>query len=172
MSQRIDIEADDVPELLDKPGVLRQLEGVDAMRLQAMRLPDALHGRGTDPSRFGHHAKRPVGRLARRISHGQIDYALDRCRGRGRLPGFRVLSRRSPSTPSRMNRSCHRQTTGLDNPERLMISVVPQPSPVARMTLARATCFRRRFPSLTMASSRRRSSDVTFTTIPALILRA
>jgi hypothetical protein len=85
MSRRIDIEADDVPELLDKPGVLRQLEGVDAMRLQAMRLPDALHGRGTDPNRFGHHPKRPVGRLARRISHGQIDYALDRCRGRGRL---------------------------------------------------------------------------------------
>ena len=37
-----------------------------------------------------------------------------------------------------MKRSCQRQTTGLDKPERRMISLVPQPSPVASMTLARA----------------------------------
>jgi hypothetical protein len=30
----------------------------------------------------------------------------------GRLPGVRVLSRVSPSTPSAMNRACHLHTTG------------------------------------------------------------
>ena len=61
--------------------------------------------------------------------------------GSGGLPGLRVLSRVSPSTPSAMNRACHLHTTGLDLPERRMISAVPQPSAVARMMLARHTCF-------------------------------
>ena len=38
--------------------------------------------------------------------------------GSGGLPGLRVLSRVSPSTPSAMNRACHLHTTGLDSPER------------------------------------------------------
>ena len=61
--------------------------------------------------------------------------------GSGRLPGGRVLSRRRPSTPSCMNRSCQRQTTGFDRPERRTISSVPQSSAVARITRARAECF-------------------------------
>jgi hypothetical protein len=40
-----------------------------------------------------------------------------------------------------MNRACHRHTTGLALPDRRMISAVPQPSAVARMILARQTCF-------------------------------
>lgn len=62
--------------------------------------------------------------------------------GSGGMPGLRVLSRVSPSTPFAMNRACHRHTTGLDLPERRMISVVPQPWAVARMMLARHTCLR------------------------------
>ena len=57
------------------------------------------------------------------------------------LPSLRVLSRVSPSTPSAMNRACHRHTTGFDLPDRRMISAVPQPSAVARMMAARHTCF-------------------------------
>src|SRR5258706_9951678 len=38
-------------------------------------------------------------------------------------------------------RACHLHTTGFDLPERRMISAVPQPSAVARMMLARHTCF-------------------------------
>jgi len=53
--------------------------------------------------------------------------------GNGGLPGLRVLSRVSPSTPSAMNRSCQRQTTGLALPDCRIISAVPQPSAVARM---------------------------------------
>lgn len=74
--------------------------------------------------------------------------------------GLRVLSRISPSTPSRMKRSCHRQTTGLDRPERRMISVVPHPSAVASMTRARAACFCRVLRSATIASRRMRSCRV------------
>jgi hypothetical protein len=64
--------------------------------------------------------------------------------GSGGLLGLRVLSRVSPSTPSAMNRACQRHTTGLALPDRRMISVVPQPSAVARTILARQTCFLRR----------------------------
>src|ERR1700716_592549 len=75
----------------------------------------------------------------------------------GALPGLRVFSRNSPSTPSAMNRACQVHTTGLALPERRMISAVPQPSAVARIILARHTCFCGALRSATIASSRRRS---------------
>src|SRR5262249_17466606 len=77
-----------------------------------------------------------------------------------------------PVTPSPMNRPCHRHTTGFDLPDRRLISAVPQPSAVARMMLARQTCFCGALRSEMIASSRWRSARVTFTTIPALMMRA
>src|ERR1700716_2027469 len=68
-----------------------------------------------------------------------------------------------------MNPACQVHTTGFDLPDRRMISAVPQPSAVARITLARHTCFCGALRSATIASSRRRSARVTLTTIPALI---
>ena len=76
------------------------------------------------------------------------------------------------STPSAMNPACHLHTTGFDLPNRRIISAVPQPSAVARMMLARQTCFCGALRSNTIASSRWRSARVTFTTIPALMSRA
>jgi len=52
-----------------------------------------------------------------------------------------VLSRNRPATPSAMKRACQVHTTGFDLPDRRMISVVPQPSAVARMILARPDMF-------------------------------
>jgi hypothetical protein len=49
---------------------------------------------------------------------------------------------------------------------------VPQLSAVARMMLARQTCFCGALRSEMIASSRWRSARVTFTTIPALMMRA
>jgi len=71
-----------------------------------------------------------------------------------------------------MKRACQRHTTGLALPDRRMISDVPQPSAIARMVLARQTCFCSALRSDTIASSRRRSSGATLTVIPALIMRA
>jgi hypothetical protein len=62
--------------------------------------------------------------------------------------------------------------TGLDNSERCIISLVPRPSPIARMTLARLTCFCLALRSPTIDSSRSRSSGVTVMLIPALMRAA
>jgi hypothetical protein len=78
--------------------------------------------------------------------------------GSGGLPGLRVLSRVSPSTPSAMKRACQRHTTGLALPDRRMISDVPQPSAVARddfgapdMLLRRVAIGHNRFKPRTVA---------------------
>jgi hypothetical protein len=90
--------------------------------------------------------------------------------GKGGVPGGRVRSRRSPSTPSFMNRSCQRHTQSLETPARRMIALVPSPSAVARMILARQTCFCGRLRSATTASRRARSAAETSTVIPSRIL--
>src|SRR2546430_17736392 len=102
--------------------------------------------------------------LAINRPQGQIDHPLNGVGRQRGLPGLRVLSRNSPSTPSAMNRACQVHTTGFDLPDRRMISAVPQPSAVARITLARHTCFCGALRSATIASSRRRSARVTLTT--------
>ncbi len=81
--------------------------------------------------------------------------------GSGGMREGRVLSRRSPSTPSAMNRSCQRQTHGLDTPTRRMIAFVPSPSAVARMIFARQTHFCGLFRSAATASKRARSARTT-----------
>jgi hypothetical protein len=89
--------------------------------------------------------------------------------GRGGRRAGRVLSRSSPGTPSRMNRACQRQTHGFDLPVRRMISAVPHPSAVAKMILARQTCFCGLLRSATTASRRARSAALTSTLIPSRI---
>src|SRR5262249_54348681 len=92
--------------------------------------------------------------------------------GSGGLPGLRVLSRSSPSTPCSINRACQRHTTGLALPDRRMISAVPQPSAGARMIWARHTCFCGAQRSAAIALRRRRSTGGTLTTLPAPMTRA
>ena len=141
MGRRIDIEADDVVELLGEGRVVGQLEGAPAMRREAVGVPD-LHDRGRgDAGRLGHRAPRPVGRLVRRRLERQRDDLGRPLGASGALPGGRVLSRSSPSTPSAMKRSCQRQTQVLDLPVAAMIAEVPRPSAVSRMIRARQTCF-------------------------------
>ncbi len=101
------------------------------MRGELMGLKDALPERKLTLAAFA--SIRPVQWLA---SPGGRPSAKSTTRctvaaGSGGLPGLRVLSRVSPATPSAMNRSCHRQTTGLALPDRRMIAAVPQPSAVA-----------------------------------------
>jgi len=51
---RVEIELDDVAHLLDEQRVGRELEGLDAVRLQPKGLPDAMDGRGRMADRRGH----------------------------------------------------------------------------------------------------------------------
>ena len=81
----------------------------------------------------------------------------------------RVLSRRSPSTPSAANRSCQRQTQVLDLPVSRMIAFVPTPSALSNTIRARQTCFCGALRSLTRARSRSRSAVVTEIEMPVRI---
>ena len=53
----------------------------------------------------------------------------------------RVLSRRSPSTPSAANRSCQRQTQVLDVLVSRMIGLAPASLALSKTICARQTCF-------------------------------
>jgi hypothetical protein len=170
MRRRIDIEAGNIAEFVGKLVIIRQLERADPMRRKLVGFENALRRAKADASRLG--SMRPVQCV---VSPGGVPIVRSTTRltvsaGSGALPGFRVLSRSSPSTPSCMNRSCQRQTTGFDLPDCRITSRVPQPSAVARMTLARQTCGALR--SEMIAASRQRSSGVTVTMIPVFMLAA
>ena len=81
--------------------------------------------------------------------------------GSGAVPGSRVLSRSRPSTPSAAKRSCQRHTHGFDLPVARMIAIVPSPSAVARIILARQTTLLGWFRSATSCSSRACSAGLT-----------
>ena len=74
---RIDVEPDDVLELGGKGRVIGQLELIHPVRFEAVRAPNTLHRADADPDRLGHGRRRPVGRLARRRSSGEIDDLTD-----------------------------------------------------------------------------------------------
>ena len=74
--RRIDVEPDDVAQLADEVRVIGQLELPDAMRLEPVRAPDALHGTDADTHRLGHRPACPMRPFARRLLHGQRDDAL------------------------------------------------------------------------------------------------
>ena len=118
MGGRIDVEADDVLELVGELRIVRQLERPDPVRRELMGLQMRCTERRLMPAALA--IARPVQWV---VSPGgrperQRDHPLHRAAGSGGLPGLRVLSRSSPSTPSAMKRACQRQTTGFDLPER------------------------------------------------------
>ena len=61
--RRVQVQADDVGEFVDELGITGNLEGLDAMRLETMGVPDALHGRRRDALRAGHGAATPMSRV-------------------------------------------------------------------------------------------------------------
>ena len=171
MGGRIDIETDDVPELLDKLRVLRQFERPDTVRRELVSFQDALHRTQAHSGRLGKFPARPVGRPAAAPRPDRPP--AERCwAAAGAYQACASCRATALRRPPPMNRACQVPTTGFDLPDRRMISAVPQPSAVARITLARHTCFCGALRSATIASSRRRSARVTLTTIPALIMRA
>ena len=69
--------------LAAKTGVARALEGPQAMRLQVVPPPDALHRAQREPHRLGHRTAGPMGRLMRWFGAGQR-YQSGRFVGRDR----------------------------------------------------------------------------------------
>ena len=88
---------------------------------------------------------------------------------RGDLPGGRVLSRTTPSTPSSMQRCCQRRTVGFDFPVRRMISIVPNPPADNSTILARHTSCCGVVRPTTKASNRPRSPGRSWRIIPFLM---
>lgn len=85
MGRQIDAEANHVHHFLGELRILRELEGADAVRLKAMRLPDALDRAQADAGGFGHRPPGPMCDLARWFAKGEVDHTLDDLRRQGRL---------------------------------------------------------------------------------------
>jgi hypothetical protein len=171
MRRRIDVQADDVPELGGEGGSLDSLKafkrwgcrpwGLQIRCTEAREMPTAFPG-----------ADRPVGRLTGRRRAGQASTWSTVSAGNGAMPGGRDFSRNSPAIPSGMNRSCQRQTVGLATPACRAIAIVPTPSPLKRMIRARQTCFCGLPGAATIASRRARSPALTAIATFDLILRS
>ena len=91
---RVHVEADDVLDLLGEIGIVGALEGAEAMRLQPMRLPQALDGaQAMMPTALA--MARPVQWVASPGGSEQVSsstFATTLAES-GALPGLRVLSR-------------------------------------------------------------------------------
>src|SRR4051794_32189648 len=77
---RVYVETDDVAQLKHEVWIVRELEAAQAVRLKAVRLPDALHRRQADADGLGHGRGRPVRRLVRRLGRGQRHHPVDHAR--------------------------------------------------------------------------------------------
>src|SRR6516162_9520541 len=74
---RVEVEPDNVADLVDKQRIGGELEGLDAMRLQAEGAPDAADARGRDAAVTRHAACAPVRGSARPALQRLHDDALD-----------------------------------------------------------------------------------------------
>ena len=83
--------------------------------------------------------------------------------GNGGVPGRLVLSRNRPVVPASAKRHCQRQTAGRLTPTRLATSATASRSADSSTICARWTCLWLWLRSLTIASSRTRSSSLTIT---------
>lgn len=76
MGRRIDVKPDDVADLGREGRIVGELEGPDAVRLQPVRVPDALDIGEAHACRLRHGPPSPLGRLARRLGQRQGDDPL------------------------------------------------------------------------------------------------
>ena len=83
--RRIEIETDDIAHLLDEVLVIRQLEGLHQVRLEAVRLPDPLHAGVGEADGTGHLADAPMRRRLRRLVQGLMHNPLDHLGAQRRL---------------------------------------------------------------------------------------
>ena len=77
MLGRVHVEADDVAHLVGELGIVGELEGLDLVGLEPMRVPDALHRRMADPQMLSQAAHAPLRRVGRHLMQGRLDNAPD-----------------------------------------------------------------------------------------------
>ena len=91
VTRRVHVEADDVLEPGRELGIGRALEGPDPMRLQIVRLPDALDGAQRQVHGLGHGPAGPMGDGPWRLPQGALDHGMHfglRYRRNARRPGL------------------------------------------------------------------------------------
>jgi hypothetical protein len=67
---RIDIKPHYVVQFLDEVGIVGELEATEPVRLQPVRMPNALNRTGADTDLLGHHGSGPMRRFGGRITLG------------------------------------------------------------------------------------------------------
>jgi len=118
VSGRVHVEADDILDLLGEIWIVGALESADAMRLQAMRFPQALDGAKRYAGGLGHGAPGPMGDLARRFGTGQLQNLRDNFRRERGLAGFARLVAQEAIDALLTICRCQRQTAGRLAPAR------------------------------------------------------
>ena len=129
MGRRMQVEADDIFHLLGESRVGGALEGVQAMRLQAVGAPDALHRVQRQADSFGHRAAGPAGHPAGRVAAGQCQHLVDGL-DRDRLFARRSGSPRGPPARGRAS-APHRAGCGTTGAAQSG-ETTNRPSPTAR----------------------------------------
>ena len=152
---RIEIEADHVPEFLFEARVVRQLEGLHAVRLDVILRPDALH-------RTRRNASVPaIERILQRLlpCGGRVASVMTRATFAAEIEALRPRpgSSASPSRPDLAKRVDHIETRFDVVLSRSATASTPRPSMRSRMMLARS---RSRIP-IVVDRERRRSSAIT-----------
>ena len=88
---RVHVEADDVFDLLRELGIVGAFECAQAMRLETMRVPQALDGAQRNADGLGHGAARPMGGFVRRFRARQRQHFRDDLGGERRAAGLARL---------------------------------------------------------------------------------
>ncbi len=116
----VEVDADHIRQLLDKPPVCRQLEGFAPVRFQAVRVPDPRHAGMADPLRVRQRPRAPMGRVWRRGLQGGLhdgpDFPGRQALGTGTMRGILGQTRRSrlvePFPPQQHGRTRGLQALG------------------------------------------------------------
>ncbi len=96
VARRVHVQPDDVLHLGREGGIAGALEGAQAMGLEAVGLPDALHGAQADADCLGHRPAGPVGDRAGRFRTGQRQHFGHRRSGQRRPAGLARLVAQQP----------------------------------------------------------------------------
>src|ERR1700739_1321597 len=111
MLRGIEIQPNDVLEFLNEVLVVRYLEALYPMRLEAVHLPDAPRARRTDAGHHCHAARTPMRRVIRPLLRRQCHDALNLARGDLRLApgaGLMALAPRRTIRYEATGPACHR----------------------------------------------------------------